>query len=194
MNRDLTEYNEWSSSQDSALTNLKRNLGPFQLIGLIAIFLIAFKVLTDSGINKNYVYITLIGIVVVLFWMTNKKPSLLPIPENVIKIITLSLMKRKIGNEYQSGTQIITLPFCKLRQWGTPFVHLPVYWKWEVGVRVITPRGLKKDLLVILHPFEGYITGIIDMPSGYSGGESHDIKINTPEAYAPIPVKTEEKV
>ena len=186
MNRDLQEYNEWSAKQNSALTNLKRNLGPFQIIGLVITFILAFRFLQDSGLDSFFVWFGLIALVFGVLWFFNKgSRSMNPIPENVAKAITLAVMKRKVSKEYPSGTHVITLPFCALRftgAWGISWTP----WRWEIGIRVFTPNGLKRDVLVCLHPYEGYVTRIMDMPSGYTGLESPDIKTLTPEVYEPI--------
>lgn len=102
------------------------------------------------------------------------------IPEGVIKIIGNNIMKRKIGGlEYPNGTIIVPAPYCKLRymgEWGTPFAP----WKWEVGFYVTYPNKLKKDILLIFHAKEGYITGIVERPEGYWGQDSNDLKIMMP--------------
>lgn len=191
MNRDVEDYVNWQKNQDSALNNLKKNINPLHLIGLIIVFLIAYKVLTDSGINKNFIFFGLIALVIFILWVSQKKGPRTPIPENVIKQITVEILKRKIPTEFAPGTQIVCLNYCHLVRtgvWGISWT----FKEWEVGVKIIKPSGLRKDILVYLEPFEGFITRIRDMPTGYTGNESQDLKIVTPEAYSQE--KTESKI
>jgi hypothetical protein len=181
--RDLKEAKDWESSQNSAFANLKRNISPFQLLAVAGLFVLAYYLLLKSGLNKNFVFGCLIAVVIFIIWKSDMKQKKVPIPENIIKIICLNLMRRKIGGEYPNGTMIMTLPYCGLLYqgaWGLSWKE----WKWEVGVRIIYPDYLKEDLVVCLHPYEGYITKIYEMPAGYTGQESQDVKILTPEVYS----------
>jgi len=182
MNRDLEEYNSWEESQNSVWTNIRKSMTPIHLIGLVVLLMFSFYMLNQSGINKNLVFVAIGVVIFFIIWRGTGKKEKIPIPENVIKIISLRLMKRKVLNEYPYGTQIYSLPYCGLRyqgEWGGEFKP----WKWEVGIKIITPPGLKKDLLVCLHPYDGYITKIMDMPSGYDGKASSDLKVLMPTSF-----------
>jgi len=181
--RDLTEYAEWESNRNSFWTNFKKNVNPIVVIGFIAIVLIGSYAITQSEINPMYVYALLGVILVVIILKTDRGKEKQPIPENVIKIIGLALMKRKIGVEYPNGTIITPLGYCKMRfqgDWGQPYG----VWKWEVGFSIVYPTGLKETVLVIFHPYEGYITGIVGKAAGYKGEDSNDLKVLMPLSLA----------
>ena len=173
--RDLNEYLEWDDSQNSGLSNFKKNLKPIHLILLVLLVIVGIYLLRQNTINKNFVIGGIFVVIAIFLWKGQKKEKE-PIPENIIKIITVRLMKRKIGIEYPYGTEIRTLPYCHMRKMGE-YGQDYKPWKLEVGVRIIQPNRLKKDLRVTLHPFDGYIEKIEKMEAGYDGTESSDVKI-----------------
>jgi hypothetical protein len=184
--QDVEQYIEWEKSQNSMLTNFVKQVSPAHIIGLFALVIMGIYLITTKVANQKWILGAIALVVVVMLFRREKAKEKKPIPENVIKIITQRLMDRKIGIEYQNGTKIELNGYCKLRyqgEWGG--FYMP--WKWEVGVTITETNGLRRTVLVILEPYEGFITGIVEKPAGYKGDESTDIKV-----IIPTQVKVEE--
>ena len=180
MSQDTDSYSDWEKRRNSFWVNLQKSITPVAIVGFLALILVGAYLVTKKDINPNYVYLTIVGVVVLLIFKADRSKDKQPIPEHVIKIIGYAQMRRKIGGiEYPTGTLINPTPYCQMvyeGEWGTPFRPF----KWEVGFKVIFPNGLKQTHLAKFHPFDGYITGIRKAPAGYTGDESKDLKIIMP--------------
>lgn len=182
-NRAVKEYEDWENSQNSMWNNLMKNLLPIHVIAFFALIIFGVYLVQSNSINKNYALVAIGFVVIVMLFKGQSKREREPIPEGRIKVICNIEMQRKIGSpEFPTGTIIQVGPYCGMRyegEWGKPFVP----WKWEVGVKVRYPDSRKEDLLVILHPYDGYITKIMRMPAGYTGQESTDLKVLLPTQF-----------
>lgn len=179
--RDLEEYESWEKSRNSFWENFKKSISPIALFGFVGLVFFGWYMVSKSDINPTWVFIITGAILALIIFRTDKAKQKEPIKENVIKIIAKALLERKIeeDGELPIGTVVQSLPYCKMRyegEWGQPFRP----WKWEVGFRVTYAKGNKETWIVILHPFDGYITGIVRKSSGYSGEESNDLKVLMP--------------
>jgi hypothetical protein len=159
------------------------------MLGFGALFILGWYMMSKTDVNKTYIFAVIGIFLLVIILRTNKAIDKQPIPENIIKIIGANLMRRKVGVEsnFPTGTIVTPTGYCKMRfegEWGQPFKP----WKWEVGFKVIQPTGLKKTVLVLFHPYEGYITGIEAKPAGY-GGELGDLKVLIPQIVKDEPKK-----
>jgi hypothetical protein len=177
--RDVEEYLEWEKQRTGFMSNLVKTINPVAAVGFLALLIFGAYAITSSKINPNYIYVTLAAVVILILFKTDKREKE-PIPENVMKIIATTLMRRKIGGpEYPNGTIINPNGYCKMRfmgEWGSDYKP----WKWEMGFEIIYANGLKETRLVILNPYEGYVTGIVKKPSGYTGEDSNDLKVLMP--------------
>ena len=177
--RDVEEYISWEKDRNSFWSGFRKSVNPITMLGFVALIVVGIYMVSNSKINPTYVYIA-IALVTILIITRSKKPvEKEPIPENVSKIIALASMRRKIGKEFPNGTIVTPLAYCRMRyegEWGSPFRP----WKWEIGFSIVYPTGLKETQLILVHPFEGYLTGIVKKPAGYSGEESHDLKVLLP--------------
>jgi hypothetical protein len=155
-------------------------MGPGYIVAMLAIVAFAIYIFEYvQGINKNVVIIGLAAGFIAIVYRSTRKPDKEPIPEPIIKVIAWLNMNRSIGTDFPYGSEIEPMPWCKMRyegDWGAPFRP----WKWEVGFRVIYPDYRKEEVLVILHPFDGYVTGKVKQPAGFTGLESHDLKVLLP--------------
>lgn len=183
-NRDLKDYENFLSEQNSYFTQFKRNINVIQLLALAGALYLAWYMIKTGGPNTKW-YLGGLGIVIlVILFKPKPKIELEPIPENVIKILAKIQLERKIGHDTE-------LPVgSKLRmklegaiqwqgEWGQPFAP----WKWGVGFTVEYPDGLQKDFVCLLHPYKGYITGIKFMKYGYDGQELNDLKVLMPTMF-----------
>lgn len=174
--RDLQEAFDWQERRNSWITNFFKNAQPIHIIGLALISLVGIYLISTKSVNNYVVYAALGVIVLLIIFRSKKAEDKIPIPENIIKIVGEQLMKRKVGRELPWGTTIHSVLYCGMRyegEWGSPYKP----WKWEVGFVCLYPDYLKKVILVRFHPYEGYITKITEMPAGYTGQESNDLKL-----------------
>jgi len=181
-NRDLSDYIAWEKNRNSFFTNLKKSMNASYIIVLLGIIIFAFVAIQTANVNKNIIYLGLVLVIVAVLWRSRKTDKE-PIPEPIIKVLAMLNMERCVSKEYPTGTIVTILPYCKMRyegDWGAPFKP----WKWEVGIRVTYPDLRKEELLVILHPYDGYVTGKVKMPAGYTGEHSHDLKVLLPTQFA----------
>lgn len=177
--RDYNDLVRWEKNRNSAWTNFKKSMTPVTVFAFLALFILGYWMFTTSKVNPNVSMLVMGAVVVVILMRGSKKIEKEQIPENIAKGIVESLMRRKIGIEYPHGTQIFVMDVCSTRyegEWGQPFRP----WKWEVGVLVIYPDGLRRTKLVRLHPYDGYLTKITEESAGYSGQDSKDLKVMMP--------------
>lgn len=178
--KDLDEYEQWYRNRSSYWENFKKSVSPVIVIGFLVIVLLGAYLISSAKVNPVYIYLIAGVILIVIIFKAGRAKEKLPIPENIIKIIGLSLMKRKIGTpEFPNGTMISPTPYCKMRfegEWGQAFKP----WKWEVGFNILYPNALKETVLVVFHPYDGYITGIVGQPAGWKAEKANDLKIMMP--------------
>lgn len=185
-NADLKEYIAWEKKQNSFWANITKSMNASHAFAFAGLILFSIYLVSKADVNKNLVYIGVIVIVIAIIWKNYKKEKD-PIPEPIIKIIAEQNMSR--STDFPAGTKIEPMAYCKMRyegEWGAPFRP----WKWEVGFRVHYPDFREEEILVILNPYDGYVTGKIKKPTGYTGEESHDLKVLLPTSFT---VKEEKK-
>jgi len=181
MSLDYEEYLIWERSRNSPFSKLKKYIKWYHYLMIILFLAFIYYLLEYQKVDAK-ILVSFEGIIIaIIIARILSAPTQKVIPENVIKIIAKRALERKIGNggEFPQGTQIEPLAYCRLRymgEWGSDYVP----WKWEVGFKVIYPNGLKKDIVVIMHVYEGYITGIKEVPEGYTGQQSKDLKVLIP--------------
>lgn len=180
-NHELQEYLEWENNKNSFFSQVKKELSIIQIIALGGVMYLVWYMLKNGQKYQTWGVILGAIVLIVILLKPKKKVQNEPIPDHIIKIIAQKLMNNKIGveNEYPQGTIVKVMDYCKLRfqgEWGLdykPFV-------WEVGATVTYPDKLKKEVLISLNPYFGYITGIREMRTGYNGNTSPDLKVLMP--------------
>lgn len=179
-NKDLAEYYEWEKKRNSWLTNLAKTFTPIHLIVLVLLIVLGIYLITSKPGNKNYIIAAIVGIVIIAIISSRRAVQKELIPEHIIKIIAANYMERKIQKEYPLGTIISPMIYCKLQwmgEWGQPFQP----WKWNVGFKIIKPSRGQEQVRVLMHPYEGFITGIVKEPAGYTGQDLNDLKVLFPQ-------------
>ena len=141
----------------------------FQFILILALLLIFFYFLSIGKIDKKIVFVGLAVFLVVFFFLYKTKQEKL-ITEEHAKLIAYESFRNKMGNEFPTGTHITVGPHCKRRKWGDR------WYKWEIQVTLKYPDGNVKEKMLELDVYTGEILGIVEMPTGYTGRDSPDIK------------------
>lgn len=180
-NRDLKDYESWSSEQNSAWARFQKNINVVQIIALLGAIYLAWFMLKSGGSNSKWYLIGLGVILLVIIFKKPKQTEQEPIPEPTIKILAKMQLDRRIGDntgQIPSGSTIRMMLQGGIRwqgEWGQAFTP----WQWGVGFIVRFPDGLEKDYICILHPYRGYITKIDELPYGWNN-KWQDLKVLMP--------------
>lgn len=178
--KDYQDYLAWEKGKNSAFSNIQKSMQPIHLIAIVLLIIAGIYLLQQKTQNKSLIMGAIIVVVLILIFKANRNREKEPIPENIAKLLATGFLERKIGVEFEQGTQIESLVYCKLRyqgDWGSDYKP----WKWELGFMLRKPEGKREQIKLIMHPYEGYLTGIVKEPSGYTGQDSNDLKVLFPQ-------------
>ena len=181
--QDWNDYKKWWDKENSFQNKLLRGLKPTHLILLLVLVVIGYMLWNQEGANKNIVIIVIGGIIILIIIMNIKQTGKLnPIPENVAWQISRKEVDRKVANnQVPTGTIFIPSIISKLIYWGEAGGTEPIPYRWKLLYKVKTPDNLEKEIIISLHPFFGYLTGIF--PGSDKDVNSSDIKIVFPDMY-----------
>lgn len=145
------------------------------VFGVIA--LIAYSVTKNNTDPKmNYIIYGILGIIILVLWFKpNKERKLLP--DHVVKEIAQEALNRKVreGKEFAFDSKVFVTPYCHLVYENDMSTGTSGPIKWEVGFEeLVNGSQYKKEGVVSVHCYEGFVTGIKFMPFGFSGREAHD--------------------
>lgn len=172
---------EYRSKNKNFLKSFMSNigLGHILLFGIIGIILI--KVISSPNVDPRYNYIiygTLIGIIIIISSKSNKER--IRIDRQTATRIALeeaNYMKNQ-GKEFAYDSKIYSSGRCKCRFTDNMATGYADYTSWDIGiVEHVHGSQYKKDYVISIHPYEGIILGIVEMPLGYTGKEKKDKEI-----------------
>lgn len=178
-NRDLNEYDEFISKKENPLRLFWRKTSPEVLIGVVGLFIVGYYYVSKINVNP---YVVLVGIIAVIIFMINqmnKAKEKEPLPLQTIRILAVSVMERSIGFVYPRGTLVNPGEHARML-WEGEFGNYFHEWKWEVGIILTLPNGLKKEKRLMMNPYTGFCNGVVPAYSGYTGLEEKDVKIVIP--------------
>ena len=168
---------EYKKNNDSKIKNLLSNITIVHLL-IIGVVILIIVSISKSTTDPKYNYVifgVLIAIILVLYFKPSKERKILP--DHVVKEIAQEALNRKVkeNKEFAFDSKVYVTPYCHLVYENdmTNGTSGPV--KWEVGFEELTEGSqYKKQGVISVHPYEGFITGIKYMPFGYTGREAHD--------------------
>lgn len=179
-NRDYEELQLRESARNSPFVNFLKASGPAVILAFVLLILLGWYVISRSKVNPYFVLGLIFLLIIIMILRRGKKEKEI-IPLNQICMMALAVMERRIGFIYPVGTRIYPGPFAKMRWEGIGWGELMRPWKWEVGMRIIFRDGLEKEVLILMDPYEGICTGVIDKPAGYTGELAKDYKVLVPQ-------------
>lgn len=145
-------------------------------VGILLFVLIAFS--RNPETDKRYLYVIifiLVGVISVLAFKPEKQKNFLP--DYVAKEIAQEALDKKVreGKEFAFDSKVFVMQVCHLK-YENDFVtgqSGPV--SWDIGfVELVHGTQYKKEGVIRIHPYNGFVTGIAFYPLGYTGRESRD--------------------
>lgn len=152
------------------------SIGQIFVIGILAFIIISMT--NNPTIDKRYYlggYLILFAIILALYFKTSSEKKILP--DYVVKEIAQEALNRKVreGKEFAFDSKAIVLPQCHLKYENDMITGTSGPVAWEVGfIEKVYGSNYKREGVIRIHPYEGFVTGISWMPLGYSGKESRD--------------------
>lgn len=179
-NRDLEEYEQFQARNNSFKSFFSRT-SPEALIGLFGLIIIGFYGISKTNVNPYVIFGSIILLVGFIIFRMNRATAETEIPLPTIRLLAVSVVERSVGFVYEKGTIVQPGQYARMveeGEYGTPY-HA---WKWEVGVIIIFPSGLQKEVRVTMNPFTGFCKAITPAASGFTGLEpaNRDRKIIIP--------------
>jgi hypothetical protein len=168
---------EYKKNKESKIKNLLANVSVVHLliIGVIILIIVAISK-NNTDPKYNYViYGVLIAIILVLYFKPSKEKKLLP--DYIAKQIAQEALNKKVkeNKEFAFDSKVYVTPYCHLVYENDMTTGTSGPIKWEVGFEELKEGSqYKKQGVISIHPYEGFVTGIKMMPFGFSGRESHD--------------------
>ena len=155
------EYEEVREKKE--FSKLITNLATWQFISIL-ILIILFGYLLKTKSDKYQLFIIGFAIIMIFLYSQKKSPKGLIDKSLAKKIAVLGLEEEK-EDYYISPDVSFTPKFCYLQYHnGEPF-------KWHVGVKIEDNSGYIDNWRVIIHPYEGIITGIVRELTEFEGNE-----------------------
>ena len=167
--QEYIEYEKYKKAKGNLFVNLFKNITSFQFAGLIVLAGIFVYFLTTK--NTKAVIGFGILIFITLIYLYSKSKAMIFVSEEQAKIILRDSINKKTGDELPAGTQLSKIFNCNLEN--------DVYGEriWKVGFSLTFPNGLYKEYAMKIKLFGGEISGIIEMPLGYTGKEDKETPV-----------------
>lgn len=168
---------EYKKNNENRMQNLLSKISIVHLLIFGVILLIAYSVTKNNTDPKiNYIiYGVLFVIILVLWFKPNKEKKLLP--DHVVKEIAQEALNKKVreGKEFAFDSKVFVTPYCHLVYENDMASGTSGPIKWEVGFEeLVNGSQYKKEGVISIHCYEGFVTGLKFLPFGYTGRESHD--------------------
>lgn len=173
--------NEYRTKNRNIFKNFLSNIGLVHIIIFAVIGVILIKITSNPDIDTRYnyvIYAVLIGIIVVISSKSVKTKVLLD-KKIATKIAYEEVIRMKNeGKEFSYDSKISPSGKCNLIFTDNMATGYADYTSWDIGfIEQVHGSQYKKDYVIRVHPYEGIILGVMEMPLGYTGKEKRDKEI-----------------
>lgn len=163
------------------LTNFLSKLSMPQVVGIILVVFILTS-LYKSNVDPKYhivAYLGFILIIAALYFKPDKRKRLLPryVAAQIAQDELDRMVREGISMPYDSKCYVMAASQVKHKddlitgEGGVPL-------SWAIGFyEKVHGSEYKKEGVIYIHPYDGIVTGINWLPTGYSGTETKDIKV-----------------
>lgn len=168
---------KYQSKNKNIFRSFLENIGMGHIFIFTFIGLVLIKITSNPEIDVRYnyiIYAALIGIIILISVKSSKNKILLD-KEIVIKIAQEELNRMvHEGKEFAYDSKIYPSGKCNLIEDKNTSGEI-IYTSWDIGfVEQVHGSQYKKDYIMSIHPYEGIILGVADMPLGYTGKEKRN--------------------
>lgn len=171
------EYSEVRKRRAGGISQIIKNLTTWQFIIIMSLATLFFWMLSRDSGNKE-AFIIGAAIVGFFFFFSKKAEASGLISEAIAKKIAIDAVESKKEDFHIPGdADVSPTNFCRLqRKLGEPL-------EWHVGIKIEDKNNKIDYWRVDIHPYDGIVTGIVRVPTGFEGYEMPDIVVVYPEHY-----------
>jgi hypothetical protein len=168
---------EYGKNKTDRFANFLSNINIAHIIIIGVIFFIIVAI-SGRAVNSKYLYVVifiLLGIIAVLYFKPSKEKKILP--DYIVKKVAQEALNQKVreGEEFSYDSKVVVSPYCKLKYENDMHTGNSGPVAWDVGfIEFVQGSQYKKEGIISLHPYDGFVTGLEFRPLGYSGRESRD--------------------
>ena len=156
------EYETWKSGQKSPVSKFFKNISNWQFFIFCLMLLGLFLIWKSSGDKATKIMALFFVLFIFIFFFTKSRIEL-TIDDEQAKKIAYEKLKKKQGKEIPVGCEITTGPYCNL-----------IDDFWYIQFTLKNNKGLIKEGVIKISVRGGFVGGIIELPTGYTGKELID--------------------
>ena len=143
----------------------------YVIFGIVLFLLYLTFVRKSISTSTFFWFLVAMGILIMVLGAQQEKDRRSLLPEQQLKAILYTKLKEKqrISPSEVPNGEIDVLLACKLKKIeGVPT-------KYVMSFKITTPSGLEKYYTAEMNPYDGYLMGFEERPSGFRGTEVTDV-------------------